>query len=144
MIKRAWAYDALKQRDKAEADFAAAVRIDPDNWEAHSGLGYVRAVQKLMPEAQQEAELALLHGGDNYLVMHNVACIHSVLSVNDGRQRRWHEDVAMAMLQRAVKLWKQAGTGPNEIALIKAEADTTFLCLKGRRDFQDLIHEKDQ
>ena len=56
LIKRGWAWDGLGQGDKALADFQAALRQEPNNAEAHAGLGYLRAVAKLPVEAQQEAE----------------------------------------------------------------------------------------
>ena len=108
-----------------------------ENTEAHTGVGYIRAVQKLPPEAQRAADLALLHGADDYLILHNVACIHAALSQTGERQAAAHQDVAMALLRRAVKLWKQAGSGPNEIEQIKG--DDTFKPLRERRDYRDLI-----
>ena len=141
MTKRAWTNDGLGQRDKAESDFAAAVRVDPDDAEAHSGLGYVRALRKLTPDAQRQADLALLHGGNNYMVLHNVACIYSALSETDVQQAQLHQEVAMALLRRAVKLWKEMG-GPNEITLIKG--DPAFKCLKDRPDFKKLIEKEDR
>ncbi len=50
-------------------------------------------------EAQREAGMALLHGADNYLILHNVACIYAVLSqVSDGR-RPAHEEAVIALLR---------------------------------------------
>ena len=137
LIKRGWANDQLNQRDEALKDFNAAAGIDAENAEAHTGIGYIRALQKLPPEAQRAADLALLHGADNYLILHNVACIHAALSQTGERQAAAHQDVAMALLRRAVKLWKQAGTGPNEIDQIKG--DDTFKPLRERRDYRELI-----
>ncbi|MFI5461284.1 MAG: hypothetical protein ACHRXM_38260 [Isosphaerales bacterium] len=37
MVKRGWALELLHQHGKALADFAAAVRVDPENPEAHTG-----------------------------------------------------------------------------------------------------------
>ena len=89
--KRGWVY-ALKLSllPKALADFTAAAAADPNDPKAHAGIGYLRARQKLTPQAQQEAELALLHGTDlkaprNYLNLHNVACIYAVLSAAGDR-----------------------------------------------------------
>ncbi len=135
--KRGWLYDALKQRDKAQADFAIACRVEPDNAEAHSGLGYVSAVLKLPTEAQREADLALVHGSDRYLILHNVACIYSALSQAGGVQAPAHQDAAMALLHRTVQLWKRAGVPHNEIEEIKG--DPAFVPLRNRRDFQALV-----
>jgi serine/threonine protein kinase/tetratricopeptide (TPR) repeat protein len=137
LIKRGSLYDALNQQEKALADFSAAARAEPENAEAHSWLGYVRAVQKSGPEAQREAGLALLHGADKYLVLHNVACIYSVLSQVGDRQAAAHQDAAMALLHRAVQLWEREGTGLNEIDQIKG--DPSLKPLQHRPDFQELI-----
>ena len=136
-IKRGWAWEQLNQHEKASADFAAAARVAPEDAEAHTGLGYVQAVRKLPREAQREADLSLLHGGDDYLVLHNVACIYAALSQTDTAQAAAYQDVAMALLRRAVKLWKKSSTGPNELELIKAEP--AFGPIRGRKDFQDLL-----
>jgi tetratricopeptide (TPR) repeat protein len=64
LVKRGWASELLNQHGKALADFAAAVLVAPENAEAHTGLGFVSALQKHPAEAQREADLALLHGAD--------------------------------------------------------------------------------
>ena len=79
LTARGWLYVAVNKFDKALTDFVAACQVDPNNAEAHSGLGYVRAFLKANTEAQQEAQRAVLHGTDKYLVLHNVACIYSTL-----------------------------------------------------------------
>ena len=55
--------------------------------------------QKLPAAAQQEADLALLYGADNYLILHNVACIYAALAQAGGGQAPAYQDVAMALLQ---------------------------------------------
>jgi tetratricopeptide (TPR) repeat protein len=136
-IKRGWAWEQLNQHDKASADFAAAARADPENAEAHTGLGYVHALGKLPPDAQRESDLALLHGGDDYLVLHNVACIYAALSQSDDTRATAYLDVSIALIRRALHLWKKSATGPNELDLIKAEP--AFKPLQERKDFQDLL-----
>jgi tetratricopeptide (TPR) repeat protein len=129
LIKRGWAWDALGQSPRAQADFQAAIRQEPTNPEAHAGLGYLRAAAKLPATAgaQQEADLALLHGADlpperRYLVLHNVACIYAKLAQADAQQATAHQDVAIALLRRAIDLWKRGGgSGPSEIQLIEEE-----------------------
>jgi len=138
LIKRAWAYEQTGRHDKASADFAAA-RSAPENPEAHTGLGYVQALRARPPDAQREADLALLHGGDDYLVLHNVACIYAALSQTDGPQAAPSQDAALALLRRSVKLWKQKGSGPSELDLMKGEP--AFKPLRGRKDFQDLLRD---
>jgi Flp pilus assembly protein TadD len=136
-IKRGWAWEQLNQHDKASADFDAAARAAPENAEAHTGLGYIQALRKLPPDAQREADLALLHGGDNYLVLHNVACIYAALSETDDTRTMAYQDVSIVLLRRALQLWRKLSTGPNEPDLIKAEP--AFKPLQGRKDFQDLL-----
>jgi tetratricopeptide (TPR) repeat protein/tRNA A-37 threonylcarbamoyl transferase component Bud32 len=136
-IKRGWAWEQLNQHGKASADFAAAARVAPENAEAHTGLGYVQALCKLHREAQREAELSLLHGGDDYLVLHNVACIYAALSKTDNAQAAAYQDVSIALLRQALKLWKKSAAGPNELDLIKAEP--AFEAIRGRSDFQELL-----
>jgi hypothetical protein len=123
LIKRGWAWDGLGQGDKALADFQAALRQEPNNAEAHAGLGYLRAVAKLPAGAQQEADLALLHGADlpperRYLILHNVACIYAKRAQADARQATAYQDAAIAPLRQAIDLWKWGG-GPSEIQLIE-------------------------
>ena len=139
-IKRGWAWEQLNQHDKAAADFAAAARTAPENAEAHTGLGYVQALRKLPPDAQREADLALLHGSDDYLVLHNVACIYAALSETDDARATAYQDVSIALMRRALKLWRKSATGPNELDLIKAEP--AFKPLQGRKDFQELLRSE--
>ena len=85
---------------QASADFAAATRVDPENAEAHAGLGYVRALLKHPAEAQREADMALLHGAENYLILHNVACIYAALSQASAGEAPAHQEAAIALLRR--------------------------------------------
>ena len=66
--------------------------------------------------------LALLNGPGDYLVLHNLACIYAELSRTDRGQAEQHQDAAMALIGRAVEVWRRGGTGPNEIALIAVYA----------------------
>jgi tetratricopeptide (TPR) repeat protein/tRNA A-37 threonylcarbamoyl transferase component Bud32 len=139
-LERGWAYQLLNQRDKAAADFAAAARTDPKNAEAHTGLGYIQALRKLPPEALLEAELALLHGSDEYLILHNSACIYAALSQTDGALTMAYQEVSVALLRQALKLWKKSATGPSELDLIRA--DPAFKPIQGRKDFQELLRSE--
>ena len=125
LLKRGWTLELFNQHERASADFAAAVRVGPENAEAHTALGYVRALLNRPVEAQREAGLALLHGGENYLILHNVACIYAVLSQPSGEHSPAHQEATIALLRRAITLWKSAAAkdkpGPSEIELIKSE-----------------------
>jgi tetratricopeptide (TPR) repeat protein len=139
-LKRGWAHVQQGEYNKARADFSAATRANQDNAEAHTGMGYVVATGKSMAEAQREADLALLWGGDNYLIVHNVACIYAVLSQAKDPQAPGHEEAAMALIRKAIALWKQGSTGPSEIDLVKSEP--AFAPLRSRTDFQILLQER--
>lgn len=121
LVKRGWAYAKQRQDEKAEADFTRAVHLDPAKAEVHTGLGYFLARRKKHPEAQREAAHALLHGADDYLVLHNVACIYAALAQSDLARAPQHESTAVALLRRALEQWKSAAGGPSEIDLIRTE-----------------------
>src|SRR5262249_18268897 len=108
----------LGQSDKAREEFTAAVRLDPGYADAHAGLGYILALQKSSHEAQHEAARALAHGADDYLILHNVACIYAVLAQIEKGQAKQHEDMALALLRRALgqgkEQWQGGGAGPGE------------------------------
>ncbi len=127
-----------RKQHSAEADFARAVRLDPSNAEAHTGLGYLWAQRGKNAEAQRAASQALLHGAGDYFVLHNVACIYARLAQMDKDRAAEHEDLALVLLQRGVELWRRGGTGPSAIELMKWEP--AFLpSLKARPEFQKLI-----
>jgi tetratricopeptide (TPR) repeat protein/tRNA A-37 threonylcarbamoyl transferase component Bud32 len=121
LVKRGWALDQLNKLQEAEADFAHAVRVAPRYAEAHTGLAYQLARRQQRPEAQREADLALLHGGANYLVLHNTACVYAALAQSDQARKTGHQDAAIAMLQRSLELWREEGGELNEMDLIKGE-----------------------
>ena len=143
LLKRGWALELFNQHERASADFAVAVRVGPENAEAHTALGYVRALLNRPVEAQREAGLALLHGGENYLVLHNVACIYAALSQASKEHSPAHQEATIALLRRAIALWKRAAAedkpGPSEIGLIKSEK--VFESLRERTDFQQMLNK---
>ncbi len=139
-VKRGWVYVTLNQNDKARADFLAAVATDPQHAEAHTGLGYTQASLKGPAEARRHANLALLHGAGDYLVLHNVACIFATLSDKEPAQKEF-QDLALDQLYRAVDLWKKGGkTGPDEIRLIQGEPAFSQ-GLRQRPEFQKLVSD---
>ena len=121
LIQRGWAYERLKREDEARSDFGNALRVDARNAEAHVGLGYAHACLGAPADAQREASLTLVHGADDYLAVHNVACIYAELSRADSGRATEHLDVAMRLLRRAVELWGGGTAGPDEIELICGE-----------------------
>jgi hypothetical protein len=75
-----------------------------------------------------------MHGAGDYLILHNVACIHAELSRQDPKS----EDLALDVLQRAVELWRRQGTEPKELNLIKGEKAFPK-SLRDRPEFQKLL-----
>jgi tetratricopeptide (TPR) repeat protein len=138
LLKRAWLQAqslAPPEYDRAREDFAEVVRLDPRNADAHAGLAYLGACQRKPLDAQREAAEALLNGGGDYLVLHNLACAYAELS-RTGGQAREHQDVAVDLLRRAVELWRRGGAGPDERELIRQ--DKAFQPLQAREDFRKL------
>ena len=86
-------------------------------------------------DASREATRALLHGQQDYGVIHNVACIYAEMAARDTGQARRHEDMAIDMLQKAVAIWRKRGAGPNEIELIRTET-AIRPALRNRPEFQ--------
>ena len=112
--------------------------MDARNAEAHIGLSYAHACLGAPADAQREASLALVHGADDYLAVHNVACIYAELSRADSGRATEHLDVAMHLLRRAVELWGGRTAGPDEIELIRGEPAFPA-AMRARPDFQKLI-----
>ena len=73
------------------------------------GLGLRGCAAKLPAEAQREADLALLRGANDYLILHNVACIYAALSQTGGRQTPAQQDAAIALLARGRIVEEQEG-----------------------------------
>ncbi|HEY2881515.1 MAG TPA: protein kinase [Pirellulales bacterium] len=136
--QRGWAYANAGQLDLAKADFEAALRSQASNAESHTGLGYVLAAGGADVVARREASSALLLEADNYLVLHNVACIYGRLSTS-GTALDESENLAIAILRQAVALSKQAAGGPDELALIRAETTAFPDSLRHRPEFQSLL-----
>jgi tetratricopeptide (TPR) repeat protein len=137
---RGWAYSGENQSELARADFSEAVRRAPDNPESHTGLGYVLAKAGAADAAQSEVSAALLSGADNYLVLHNVACIYGRLSQSQPERKNDHENSALTALKRAVSLWRQSPAvhDANEIELIRHE-EAFPDSLRSRPEFRCLL-----
>jgi tetratricopeptide (TPR) repeat protein len=138
LVNRGWVNEKLNRLEAAQADFAAALRINSDHAEALSGLGYIAARSGNSREAQLEASLALVNGNNDYRILHNVACIYAQLSVTDRVRAAAHEDAAMDMLARAVDSWRRGWAGPHEMDLIRGEVAFPA-SLRKRPDFQNLL-----
>ncbi len=140
LVKRGWAYEKLQELDKALADFRAAVEIDPNHPEAHTGLGYVQAGRNESANARRHAHQAILFGAGDYLILHNVACIYGKLSQTLPQQSAEYEDLVLDQLKQAVALWKRDRSGPNELQLIEAEPAFTP-AIRAKPEFRRLIAE---
>jgi serine/threonine protein kinase/tetratricopeptide (TPR) repeat protein len=137
LTNRGWSYEAMDRLAEAEADFTCALRLAPTSGEALAGLGYVEARLSRSSPAQRHAALAVLHGGRDYLVLHNVACIYAKLATMDPNNTRTHEEAAITLLARALEIWRTTLTGPNEIELIALES-AFAPALRARPEFQAL------
>ncbi len=135
-IKRGWLLVALNKNEAAAADFAVAIKAEPKNAEAHTGLGYAQAMGNHPSDAQREAELALLNASDDFRVLHNIACIYAALSRDAGPQASANQEVTLALLRKALTAWKRTETLLNEPDLIRAEP--AFKPLQNLPEFQKL------
>ncbi len=140
-MKRAWCYQRTNHADEALADFGLVLQAEPENAEAHSGLGYLNALRKRPSDAQREADLALLFGGDDHRVLHNVACVYAALSEIALRQAEVYQEVAISLIRKAITRRDSLDYGPDEIDLIQREP--AFQSLRSRGDFQQLLQRKD-
>ncbi len=144
LVKRGWTYVNTGQNELARKDFAAAIAVEPRHAEAHTGLGYVLASLK-PPDpvaARHHANLALLWGGGDYVVVHNVACIFAVLGDTEPPRTKEFHDLVFEQLRRALALWEEGGrTEPNELRLIAGESAFTET-LRDRPEFKELLEAK--
>jgi tetratricopeptide (TPR) repeat protein len=138
-IHRGWLFQKLGLYDDASRDFSQAIAADVTQAEPHAGLGYVLACQQSFVPAQEEAAKALLYGADDYLILHNVACIYAEMSRTDLQRQTEHRKLAIATLGKAVDLWHAGGAGPDELQLIKREP-AFGPALRQSLEFQQLIH----
>jgi serine/threonine protein kinase/Flp pilus assembly protein TadD len=143
-VLRAWAYDKLQppQRTKARDDFQTVLKANPAHAEAHSGLGYIQASLGNAAEANRHANLAMLHGGGDYLILHNVACIYAKLAQTDKERQTHLETLAIDQLRRAVELWNRDRNGPDELRQIQVESAFSEQ-LRDRPDFKALLKGRD-
>lgn len=140
LVNRAWIYQKLGRTDDAVADFSAAIAADSSNAEAHAGLGYMAAFQRSYAQAEDEAAAALVTGGDDYLILHDVACIYAEMFRTDGSNQAEHKTVVIATLTKAISLWRTHGTGPDELVLIEKEAAFPP-SLRQTPEFQRIIND---
>lgn len=136
--KRGWNYASLKHYELAANDFSIALEQAPDDAEAHTGLGYVRALQGDYAAAELEAAKSAMRGADDFLVLHNVAAIFAELAAANLQQRTDFEDRAIAFLERAVTLAKRSPSGIDEVELIRGEK-AFRQSLSMRPEFQRLL-----
>jgi hypothetical protein len=73
------------------------------------------------------------------MTLHNTACIYASLGDLKGRNTKEDQDVALALLRRAIRSWKQEGGVPSEIDLMKGEV--AFKTLRQRKEFQQLLND---
>lgn len=139
-MMRGEAYIATRQYAEGAADFARAAQLQPSNATAHSWLGYVAAMQS-QGDPLREAAQATALGGDDFVVLHNVACIYAQLSRTDPSASKQDLDLTVAYLQRAVQIWRTRNGGPNEPQLIRDEPAFDLPSLRAREDFRALLQQ---
>jgi tetratricopeptide (TPR) repeat protein/tRNA A-37 threonylcarbamoyl transferase component Bud32 len=141
---RGFALRDLARYEQAETDLAAALRVKPNDSEAHSMLGCVYARMGRVEAARREADVALLGGSGDYMVLHNVACIHAILSdaAPEASSASEYQNLALAILQREVALWGGLVLANirvrNALALIAKDTDFGP-ALRARPEFQQLL-----
>ncbi len=136
-LKRGWAYLLAERYAEGQTDCSWALDRDPANPWARAGLGYANARLNAPSAAGIESLYALLNGAEDYLVLHNLACIQVRLSLLHDAQAASHQDLAIALLQRAVQRAKQQGAIADELEQIRRESD--FEPLRSRTEFQHLL-----
>ena len=107
-VNRGWARSRLGRHREALEDFLEAARRDPARAETRTGISYAKACLGEPATARKQSILALQYGAGDYAVLHNVACAYAELSRAGDAQAAEHQDVALALLQRAVELWRKA------------------------------------
>src|SRR5262249_53883943 len=95
LMKRGSARVNDGQPAEGEEAFRAVLRRAPSHAEAHTGVGYVRALRKDVAGGLREAHLATLYGAGDYGVLHNVACIYAGLALGDKARQTEYEDLAI-------------------------------------------------
>jgi tetratricopeptide (TPR) repeat protein/tRNA A-37 threonylcarbamoyl transferase component Bud32 len=142
---RGWAHVAAGQPDRAREDFTEAARLAPRNAELRTGLGYLLAgvtapaeAAGAHREAQREALRALRYGAGDYLVYHNVACVFATLARTEKDREEEYHELTVTLLEQAVEMWQEQGSGPSEIDLIKQEP-AFGESLRARPDFRKLL-----
>ncbi len=62
-----------------------------------------------------------MFGANDYLILHDVACIYAQISETEPARRSEYQDLAIALLGRAVETWRNGKSGPDEIQAIEHE-----------------------
>ena len=83
--------------------------------------------------------MALLWAENDYRIIHNVACIYGQLSATDPARQRQHEDIAIALLDRAMEFSRSSWSSLSEADLIAAETVAFPPALRKRAEFQQLL-----
>ena len=94
------------QKDGAAAvrDFEAAIKFDPDNYEALAALGHSLAKSGSHAKAEKFAIEALLRGAHDYTGLFTIACIYGELGETDPENKDKHHRNAIALLRRTITM----------------------------------------
>jgi serine/threonine protein kinase/lipoprotein NlpI len=135
---RGWAHLGSEDYDAGSHDFDEALKVDPHNVKARSGLGYIHARLGSVHDALEQASAALRYGVGDYLVLLNVACIYGRLAQTDVDLRAEYEEMALSLLRLATMLWER-GAGPRPAQLIGQTLEDFPESMQKRPEFQELI-----
>lgn len=139
LVKRGWLQVLrLRNGNGAIADFEAALKVNPENAEAHSAHGFLLALQNPSADAERAALRAILYGAGDYLILHNVACIYAELAVGTPDKVDDYEQSALDILERGLALWQKGNrSGPDAVQLARGES--SFRNLSKRNEFIKLL-----
>ncbi len=138
-LRRGCALLMLHRIDGARSDFAQAVKLTPTDPVTHFWLGYSEAVDHSEPAAVREAVQTAIGGADDYVCLHNLACLFARLARADESSRSTYVDLTISALRRAVDLWHLHPTGVNELDAIRSESDFAYAPIQESAAFRTLI-----
>jgi serine/threonine protein kinase/tetratricopeptide (TPR) repeat protein len=107
--RRGWTY-LLSSQKLAENEFREAIRLNPENADAHSGLGYTRVLAGRYEEAIGDAEKAVALGPRAPELLYNAGCILAKAVELAGADARYADrsERASRHAERALDLIREA------------------------------------
>jgi hypothetical protein len=90
----------------AKNDLNRAVELDPQDPKAHFWLGYANALTRPNDVALQQAAQTLPGEADDYVDLHNMACVFARFALADSAQQDEYLQLTVTLLKRAVGIWR--------------------------------------